>query len=170
MRPHFSTPERDQNSSSEANFESARESLSPSPCASRKQVDVSPGTAANPINVEAEQSEELPSFSSTDDDEEPIPAPKICDINGKKYEWDSLKKAFKSLQSFTKENGFAVKKHTRKMKGTHVYIQYINCVYGGQRNTTKVLTLNRKRRSRSLIGDKPCPFRACLRENGETNL
>ncbi|KIX02559.1 uncharacterized protein Z518_03471 [Rhinocladiella mackenziei CBS 650.93] len=168
QNPRFSTPEFYQFSSDDDDFKSARESLSSISDVSENWTGFSPGTAENPIDVESAPPVSCPSFSDSFDDEIEIPAPKTLDQNGEKLQWDSLDLAFEALQAFAKENGFAVKKHTRKLRDGRVVMQYINCVRGGQRNTTKVSTPNRKRRSKSLIAENPCQFRACLKEVNQT--
>ena len=161
---HFDALQLDQLTSSDDDFHTARESSVSSINTSSPLSDSAPGTAANPIMVD-DGSRVHQAYSSEDaDNKDSIPTPKTRDSNGNNLEWDSLDTTFNALQDFAKENGFIVKKHTRKLKGTHVYIQYINCVRGGQRNIIKVSTLNRKRKSRSLISDDPCQFRACLKE------
>ena len=166
---HLTASQLDQLTSSDDDFHTTRESSASLTDISSSLSDSATGTAVNPIMVDAEPRTSQAYSREDIDEEDTIPAPKTRDPDGNLYEWDSLDDAFNALQAFAKENGFAVKKHTRKIKGTHIYTQYINCVRGGQRNMTKVSTPNRKRNSRSLISDEPYRFRVCLKERKETN-
>jgi len=162
----FKPPALDQMSSSSDDFVSARASPTSS-------SDTPPNTADNPIIMEnTNPPNNYTSYTSSSEDENSssIPPPETHDNNGEKLSWPSLNTAFAALQEFTKENGFTVKKSTSKKDHGRTIMQCIHCVHGGQRNTTKVITLNRKRRSRSLIGDEPCPFKAYLKEQKETKL
>ena len=151
---HFDASQLDQLTSSDDDFQTTRESSISSIHTQSPLSNSATEIAVHSTMVDIESPVHQAYSKGDTDDEETIPAPKTRDLNGNKYEWDSLEKAFCALQEFTKENGFAVKKHTRKMQGTHVYMQYINCVRGGQRNMTKVTTPNRKKKSRSLISDE----------------
>ena len=69
----------------------------------------SPGSAVNSINVDDGPALRTPSFTDSSDEDNGIPPPRTRDLNVNKYEWDSLNAAFDVLQSFAKENGFAMK-------------------------------------------------------------
>jgi hypothetical protein len=164
----YSTPELNQNSSDEDDFKSARGSLSPASDVPDNWTGFSPGPVENSTSIDHEIFLSFTSSRELTGDEIEIPPPITHDLDGKRLEWNSLDSIFEALQEFAKKNGFAVKKHTRKLREGRVVMQYINCVRGGQRNITKVSTPNRKRQSKSIISDKPCPFRACLKEQDKT--
>jgi len=164
----YSTPGLNQISSDEDDFKSARESLSPASDAPDNWTGFSPGPVENSSSIDYEIFPSIPSSNESTGDVIEIPPPITHDLDGKKLEWGSLDLIFEALQEFAKKNGFAVKKHTRKLREGRVVMQYINCVRGGQRNITKVSTPNRKRQSKSIISDKPCPFRACVKEHDKT--
>src|SRR5271154_2328142 len=128
--PRFSTPENNQISGDRADFESARESLSPTRDVPGTWSRLSPGSAVNQINDDDGPALRPPSFTDSSDEDDEIPPPRTRDLNGNKYEWDSLDAAFDALRSFAKENGFAVKKHTRKLQDGKVNMQYIKTVSG----------------------------------------
>ena len=87
----------DQESSSDDDFKSAVEFLTPNSHVSGDPIEITPSTAVNPIMMEDTQSQDLPSFSDSSDDENTIPPPETCDSNGKKRQWESLDSAFKAL-------------------------------------------------------------------------
>lgn len=168
----FSTPALNEFTSDDDDFHSAEEFLTPRSHISFRNRDPSPGCQVNPIMVESISPANVPgSVSSANEEEEDdeIPAPITHKPNGENYEWASLDSAFIALQEFAKENGFAVKKSTSKKVGSVKYWQLVRCVHGGQKNTTKVTTPNRRRISNSLIGDEPCQFRVHLKARSETN-
>jgi len=111
----------------------------------------------------------LPPFNDTSSENDEIPAPSVRDESGKRLTWDTLDLAFQALQLFAKEHGFAVKMSTSKKKAGSKFMQYVNCVHGGQRNMTNVPTPERQGRSKSSIREEPCSFRVCLKKEKETH-
>ena len=86
-------------------------SSSPSPSHPSNHTDRIPETATDPILIESGEVENYIEVIPSDDEipeQERIPAPQTCDLNGNKYEWVSLQGAFDALQEFAKEHGFAV--------------------------------------------------------------
>jgi len=170
----FSPLEVDQYSSDFDDFYDAKESITPRSHTSIQFCEMTPSHKMNPIIVEPAPFEILGDLdlgrSIEQEEEDAIPAPQTANSRGEKYEWASLDSAYAALQEFAKENGFAVKKSTSKrQRDGRLLWQLIRCVHGGQKNTTKVTTPNRKRQSSSLIGDKPCDFRVYLKALVETD-
>ena len=102
--------------SSDDDFQSARESPAPESEYSSLSFNSSPGTAANPINVDnlPPITEATPNLPLNSDANNEIPAPKTCDLRGEKLKWPSLDSAYEALQEFARESGFTVKKSTIK--------------------------------------------------------
>ena len=73
LHPRFSTPENNRISGDEADFESARESLSPTSDVPGTWTGFSPGSAVNPINVDDGLALRTPSFTDSSDEDDEIP-------------------------------------------------------------------------------------------------
>jgi len=74
-----------------------------------------------------------------------IPPPPTCDSDGTRLLWRSEDLAFEALQLYAKENGFAVRKADKRVNKAGILSRYVNCVCGGLKHNTKVLTPQRKR-------------------------
>src|SRR4051812_43270386 len=143
---NFGRPQLDVYCSSDDDFRSVRETQTPASRISSHWEGFSPAKART-----AQLDEPLPYFdSSTNDGDQEIldqiPPPRTLGNDGKPLLFNSLELCFEYLQEFAKNNGFAVKKGTTKKMSNHLYIQYVNCVRGGSKHTTKVSTPNRARK------------------------
>ena len=171
--PTFVASQLNQNGSSNDDFKSARESLSPSVDEDASAGNLSPGSKRNPIRlVDYSDSDKDPlSFDSSEEDKSTneIPLPPTRSEDGHVLRFKGLNAGFEYVQTFTRQNGFAVKKAQKKGPKDHPITQYINYVRGGPTHNTKVAPINRKRSSRSLIMEQPCRFRASLKRDRDSH-